>query len=148
MDIQANMDVIFSNIHNTSKPIATKPVKGKLNKNEGIATQEAKQLEFNLNNHLKSKYKAQERVSFISPQAKVDTYTSIETLITQDIEKRKGNTNWNTMNICDKWAKVKEYYHQNNTKFNESSTKKLLLSGKLNVIYDKDKKQISEISHL
>lgn len=153
MNIQANMSIIFSgvnSINDTSNKTANKSpkrttIKKQQYSSENGATQEAKQLEFNLNNHLRSKYKSQEKVSFIAPPTNINSSSAIESLISKDIEKRKTNCNWNTMSACEKWLKVKTYYNHTDLEFNESLSKKLLLSGKLNVIYDKDKKEISKI---
>ena len=139
MNIHTNTNTPFKGIRTNEHKKPTK-----INEHD----QEAKQLEFNLNNHLRSKYKSQERVSFILPPNNTKTSSAIETLILKDIEKRKGNTNWNTMSACDKWSKIKAYYVKHNLHINESLSKNLLLSGKLIVVYDKEKKEVSSINTL
>lgn len=103
---------------------------------------EAKNLEHQLNQHLRSKYKADTRVSLATPHQ-----LPIDDLIDKDIARRKAkNRTWNSMNACDKWSLVKEYYKATNEPFNERLTKQLLLSKQLDVTYDVDAACIKSIS--
>lgn len=104
---------------------------------------EARTLEYQLNQHLRLKTKGNaQRVSITTPSA----HTSIDDLIDKDIANRRAKKkSWNSMSACDKWACVKEYYKNNKEPYDERVTKQMLLSKKLQVVYDSDEGCIKEI---
>lgn len=122
-----------------------KRTQAKTKKEPSIATipREARTLEYQLNQHLRLKHKGNApRVSITTPSPT----QSIDDLIDKDIAIRRAKKkSWKSMSACDKWSCVKEYYKNNKEPYDERITKQMLLSKRLQVVYDSDEGCIKEI---
>ena len=109
-----------------------------------MASREAKTLEFNLNKHLRQKYKTTDKKSFINAKTDIEC---IDNMITNEISLNKQkHKSWNSLNTCDKWNLIKEFYLAKQFSFDEKLTKKQLLTEKLIIKYDKVNNKISSIN--
>ena len=139
MEITTLTDKLFDGIVKKKKPVVLKDT-------DNMVSREAKALEYQINKHLHDKYKKTEKVTFtkpISPQSS----SKFDNIIDDEIiTNRKKAKTWNTLNTCDKWTLVKEYFKNNKETFNEKRIKNLLLSNTLQVIYDKNTNCIKSIS--
>ena len=147
MEITSLTDKLFDGIVQKKKPVIIKDSDNKVSR-------EAKTLEFQINKHLQEKYKKTERISFTSLSATPQTSlcaSIFDNLVDKEITvNRKKAKTWNTLNNCDKWKLVKEYFKKNKNLYedkvyNEKSIKQMLLSNNLEVIYDKDTNTIKDI---
>lgn len=110
-------------------------------------TREAKTLEFNLNKHLRQKYKTTERKSFINTKSTDIEY--IDNMINNEISVNKQkHKSWNALNTCDKWKLIKEFYAAKQHMYDEKITKKLLLTDKLTIKYDNVNNKILSINDI
>lgn len=144
MEITSLTDKLFDGIVKKKKPVIMKD-------SDNMVSREAKTLEFQISKHLQDKYNKTERISFTSLSVSPQTTSIFDKLVDKEITiNRKKAKTWNTLNNCDKWKLVKEYFKKNKELYtekvyNEKTIKQLLLSNKLDVVYDKDTNSIKEI---
>lgn len=110
-------------------------------------TREAKTLEFNLNKHLRQKYKTTEKQSFTN--TKTHNVEYIDNMINNEISiNKQKHKSWSALNTCDKWKLIKDFYATKQHTYDEKLTKKLLLTDKLVIKYDKVNNKISSINDI
>lgn len=111
---------------------------------------EAKKIEYQMNNYMKQKQKAKFKASYFTKPESCNSYDDIDSHIVQEKERfiKKIKT-WNSMLKCDQWNLIKAYVDSSNDAVLKSMLKDFrhaLLTGKINVSYDKTNNSVINVS--
>lgn len=122
------------------KKVVKKTVSNLKSEDKPIVSRDAKALEFQLNNHLRLRYKQQTRVTLHTP-----VNNTVEDISSFLSGQEKPKKTWNALPIYEKWKLVQA--HTDDPALLRQY-KALLRQGKLSAVYDIEKNEIRDIQEV
>lgn len=144
----SSLDTLFSTIQQAKNSRVKKTT---LDASANEVNREAKNLEYKMNLFFANKHKDHKRITFTQPDADASSSHEIYDLINKDIHKHMSKpVPWSSLCLYEKWKYVKEFVRSDTTGVFAGTKlnviKGLLSNNMLLVTFDKDKKQVTNIS--